>query len=99
MAVGCATARVRVVTFDDLAGLGRQMPVTMGALVVGGLVEVAKAVPFFGAPVGIGERLVVEGTRRIEVPPTSTQAIYCNLAALSEEVVDLAPPIRNQLVA
>lgn len=68
-------------------------------MAVGGLVEVAKNVPIVGAAVGIVERLVVEGTRRIEVPPTSTQAIYCNLAALSEEVVDLAPPIRNQLAA
>ena len=68
-------------------------------MAVGGLVEVVKNVPIVGAAVGIGERLVVEGTRRIEVPPTSTQAIYANLAALAEEVVDLASPIRNHLAA
>ncbi len=47
MAVGCADARVRVVTFDDLAGLGRQMPVTMGALVVG-------ALSLIGLPLTVG---------------------------------------------
>ena len=37
MAIGCVIARVGAVTISDLAGLGRQMPVTMGALVVGSL--------------------------------------------------------------
>ena len=35
MAVGCAFFRAGAVAVDDMAGLGRQMPVTMGALVVG----------------------------------------------------------------
>ncbi|MDX1422528.1 MAG: monovalent cation/H+ antiporter subunit D family protein [Kiloniellales bacterium] len=47
MAVGCATQRVRAVSFDDLAGLGRQMPVTMGALVVG-------ALSLIGLPLTVG---------------------------------------------
>jgi len=47
MAVGCATQRVRAVTFDDLAGLGRQMPVTMGSLVVG-------ALSLIGLPLTVG---------------------------------------------
>ena len=47
MAVGCATHRVRAVSFDDLAGLGRQMPVTMGALVVG-------ALSLIGLPLTVG---------------------------------------------
>jgi multicomponent Na+:H+ antiporter subunit D len=47
MAVGCATQRVRAVSFDDLAGLGRQMPVTMGAMVVG-------ALSLIGLPLTVG---------------------------------------------
>jgi len=47
MAVGCTTQRVRAVSFDDLAGLGRQMPVTMGALVVG-------ALSLIGLPLTVG---------------------------------------------
>lgn len=47
MALGCATQRVRAVSFDDLAGLGRQMPVTMGALVVG-------ALSLIGLPLTVG---------------------------------------------
>ena len=47
MAVGCAVSRARVVTIDDLAGLGRQMPVTMGALVVG-------ALSLIGVPLTVG---------------------------------------------
>ncbi len=47
MAVGCAASRTRVVTIDDLAGLGRQMPVTMGALVVG-------ALSLIGVPLTVG---------------------------------------------
>jgi multicomponent Na+:H+ antiporter subunit D len=47
MAVGCATARTRAVSIDDLAGLGRQMPVTMGALVVG-------ALSLIGLPLTVG---------------------------------------------
>jgi len=35
MAIGCVVARVGAVTVSDLAGLGRQMPVTMGAMMVG----------------------------------------------------------------
>jgi multicomponent Na+:H+ antiporter subunit D len=35
MAVGCVIARVGAISISDLAGLGRQMPVTMGAMVVG----------------------------------------------------------------
>ncbi|MCB2055672.1 MAG: monovalent cation/H+ antiporter subunit D family protein [Geminicoccaceae bacterium] len=35
MAVGCATTQARVVQIEDLAGLGRQMPVTMASMVVG----------------------------------------------------------------
>ena len=47
MALGCATQQVRAVSFDDLAGLGRQMPVTMGALVVG-------ALSLIGLPLTVG---------------------------------------------
>jgi multicomponent Na+:H+ antiporter subunit D len=47
MALGCATQRVRAVSFDDLAGLGRQMPITMGALVVG-------ALSLIGLPLTVG---------------------------------------------
>ena len=35
MAVGCVIARVGAVAISDLAGLGRQMPVTIGAMTVG----------------------------------------------------------------
>ena len=35
MAVGCVIARVGAVAISDLAGLGRQMPVTMGAMTIG----------------------------------------------------------------
>ncbi len=37
MAIGCVVSRVGAVTVSDLAGLGRRMPITMGALVVGAL--------------------------------------------------------------
>ena len=37
MAVGCVIMRIKAVNIEDLAGLGRQMPVTMGAFVVGAL--------------------------------------------------------------
>ena len=37
MAIGCVVARVGAVTISDLAGLGRQMPVTMGAMTIGAL--------------------------------------------------------------
>jgi multicomponent Na+:H+ antiporter subunit D len=37
MAIGCVIARVGAVTVSDLAGLGRQMPVTMAALLIGAL--------------------------------------------------------------
>jgi multicomponent Na+:H+ antiporter subunit D len=47
MAVGCAISRTRAVTIDDLAGLGRQMPVTMGALVIG-------ALSLIGVPLTVG---------------------------------------------
>ncbi len=47
MAVGCATSQTRAVSIDDLAGLGRQMPVTMGALVVG-------ALSLIGLPLTVG---------------------------------------------
>ena len=47
MAVGCAASRTRAVSVDDLAGLGRQMPVTMGALVVG-------ALSLIGLPLTVG---------------------------------------------
>ena len=35
MAIGCVIARVGAVTVSDLAGLGRQMPVTMAAMMAG----------------------------------------------------------------
>ncbi|MEL6962010.1 MAG: monovalent cation/H+ antiporter subunit D family protein [Pseudomonadota bacterium] len=35
MAVGCVIARVGAISISDLAGLGRQMPITMGAMMVG----------------------------------------------------------------
>jgi multicomponent Na+:H+ antiporter subunit D len=47
MAVGCAASQTRAVSIDDLAGLGRQMPVTMGALVVG-------ALSLIGLPLTVG---------------------------------------------
>jgi multicomponent Na+:H+ antiporter subunit D len=37
MAIGCVITRVGAITIADLAGLGRQMPITMGAFVVGAL--------------------------------------------------------------
>ncbi len=37
MAMGCVMFRLRSVSLDDMAGLGRVMPWTMGAWVVGGL--------------------------------------------------------------
>ena len=37
MAIGCVITRVGCTTVADLAGLGRQMPVTMGAMMIGAL--------------------------------------------------------------
>ncbi|MEM7043537.1 MAG: monovalent cation/H+ antiporter subunit D family protein [Pseudomonadota bacterium] len=37
MAIGCVISRVGCTTVADLAGLGRQMPVTMGAMMIGAL--------------------------------------------------------------
>jgi multicomponent Na+:H+ antiporter subunit D len=37
MAIGCVISRVGAVTVSDLAGLGRQMPITMAAMMAGAL--------------------------------------------------------------
>jgi multicomponent Na+:H+ antiporter subunit D len=37
MALGCVALRIGGTRLDDLAGLGRKMPVTMGAFTIGGL--------------------------------------------------------------
>ena len=37
MAVGCIVFRIGVVRIEDLAGIGRRMPLTMGAFVIAGL--------------------------------------------------------------
>jgi multicomponent Na+:H+ antiporter subunit D len=47
MAVGCVIIRIKAVNIDDLAGLGRQMPITMGAFVVG-------ALSLIGVPTTVG---------------------------------------------
>jgi multicomponent Na+:H+ antiporter subunit D len=47
MAMGCIFYRVGSVQIDSLAGLGRRMPVTMAAVVVGGL-------SLIGAPLTVG---------------------------------------------
>lgn len=47
MAMGCAFSRAGVVSVDDLAGLGRRMPVTMAAIVVG-------ALSLIGVPLTVG---------------------------------------------
>jgi multicomponent Na+:H+ antiporter subunit D len=47
MAIGCVITRVGAVTVSDLAGLGRQMPITMGAIVAG-------ALSLIGVPLTVG---------------------------------------------
>jgi multicomponent Na+:H+ antiporter subunit D len=47
MARGCAFSRAGVVSVDDLAGLGRRMPVTMAAIVIG-------ALSLIGVPLTVG---------------------------------------------
>jgi multicomponent Na+:H+ antiporter subunit D len=47
MAVGCAFSRAGVVRVEDLAGLGRRMPVTMAAIVIG-------ALSLIGVPLTVG---------------------------------------------
>lgn len=47
MAVGCAVMRIRAVNIDDFAGLGKQMPITMAAFVVG-------ALSLIGVPATVG---------------------------------------------
>ena len=47
MAMGCALTQAKVVNIDDLAGLGRRMPLTMGAMVVGCL-------SLIGVPLTVG---------------------------------------------
>ncbi len=47
MAMGCAFSRAGAVTIKDLAGLGRRMPVTMAAVVVG-------AMSLIGVPLTVG---------------------------------------------
>jgi len=47
MAVGCVIMRIRAVNIEDLAGLGRQMPITMAAFVVG-------ALSLIGVPTTVG---------------------------------------------
>ena len=37
LAIGCVFYRVASVNIDNLAGLGRRMPLTMAAFVIGGL--------------------------------------------------------------
>ena len=47
MAIGCVIMRFRAVTIDDLAGLGRQMPITMAVFVIG-------ALSLIGVPMTVG---------------------------------------------
>ena len=47
MAMGCATTQAKVVQIEDLAGLGRRMPLTMAAVVVGCL-------SLIGVPLTVG---------------------------------------------
>ncbi|HZD24837.1 MAG TPA: monovalent cation/H+ antiporter subunit D family protein, partial [Alphaproteobacteria bacterium] len=47
MAMGCAFSRAGVVSVDDLAGLGRRMPVTMAVIVIGSL-------SLIGVPLTVG---------------------------------------------
>ena len=47
LAMGCAFSRAGAVSVEDLAGLGRRMPVTMAAFVVGGL-------SLIGVPLTVG---------------------------------------------
>ncbi|MCB9945013.1 MAG: monovalent cation/H+ antiporter subunit D family protein [Geminicoccaceae bacterium] len=47
MAMGCATTQASVVKVEDLAGLGRRMPLTMAAMVVGSL-------SLIGVPLTVG---------------------------------------------
>ena len=47
MAMGCAFSRAGVVSVDDLAGLGRRMPVTMAVIVIG-------ALSLIGVPLTVG---------------------------------------------
>ena len=47
MAIGCVFSRAGAVTLEDLAGLGRRMPVTMAAVVVGGM-------SLIGVPLTVG---------------------------------------------
>jgi len=47
MAVGCLIMRLNVVNIDDLAGLGRKMPITMAVFVVG-------ALSLIGVPLTVG---------------------------------------------
>ena len=47
MAIGCVVIRVKAIQIDDLAGLGRQMPITMGAFVIG-------ALSLIGVPTTVG---------------------------------------------
>ncbi|MGI9435118.1 MAG: proton-conducting transporter membrane subunit, partial [Geminicoccaceae bacterium] len=47
MAIGCVITRIGAIAIADLAGLGRQMPITMGAFVVG-------ALSLIGVPTTVG---------------------------------------------
>lgn len=68
-------------------------------MLLGGIVEASKTIPFAGGVVGVGERLYIEGRRRPQIPATPSQAVFAHLADLHQEVGDLLVPLRSQLAA
>jgi multicomponent Na+:H+ antiporter subunit D len=79
MAVGCAASRAGVVSVDDFAGLGRRMPVTMAAIVVG-------ALSLIGVPLTVGfvtKWYLIQAALEIGAWPAAVVVLASGLIALA----------------
>ena len=78
MAIGCVFYRIGACHVHDLAGLGRRMPVTMAAMVVGGL-------SLIGVPLTVGfitKWYLVQGALELDRWPVAVVVLGSGLLAL-----------------
>ena len=79
MAIGCAFSRAGVVSIEDLAGLGRRMPVTMAAVVIG-------ALSLIGVPLTVGfvtKWYLIQAALEIGAWPAAAVVLLSGLIAVA----------------
>jgi multicomponent Na+:H+ antiporter subunit D len=79
MAMGCAFSRAGVVRVEDLAGLGRRMPVTMAAVVIG-------ALSLIGVPLTVGfvtKWYLIQAALEIGAWPAAVVVLLSGLIAVA----------------